>query len=111
MNHDRPFTAQPLTVAQYGRCSNMLRNLGKSYPRTCAECGLGPCTTKPLQPVQPTIPEGCVWVPIEPTPEMNKAGLNELSCVGSCGEASPPSLYDMGCSYAAMIAARPQQKE
>lgn len=27
----------------YSRCSNTLRLLGKPYPRTCQECGLGPC--------------------------------------------------------------------
>lgn len=54
MNHDKPPTAQPLTAAQYGCCSNILRNLGKSYPRTCAECGLGPCKTQPSQSVQPS---------------------------------------------------------
>ena len=45
---DKP--AVPTAVAQYGRCSDTLRNLGKAYPRTCAECGLGPCKTKPAQP-------------------------------------------------------------
>ena len=34
-----------VSVFQYARCSNTLRTLGRSYPRTCAECGLGPCKT------------------------------------------------------------------
>lgn len=36
-------------------CNNILRSTGKSYPRTCKHCGLGPCnfftaqdTLKPL---------------------------------------------------------------
>lgn len=24
-------------------CTNVLRRLNKPYPRTCADCGLGPC--------------------------------------------------------------------
>ncbi len=32
-------------------CNNMLRAERKSYPRTCAECGLGPCNWKPAQAI------------------------------------------------------------
>lgn len=46
-------TTVPTTAAQYSRCSDTLRNLGKPYARTCAECGRGPCKTKPAQPEQP----------------------------------------------------------
>lgn len=29
-------------------CNTLLIAAGKTHPRTCAVCGLGPCTTKPL---------------------------------------------------------------
>lgn len=29
--------------ARYPRCTKALRAEGKPYPRTCQECGLGPC--------------------------------------------------------------------
>lgn len=28
---------------QQPNCNNILRGLGKAYPRTCKVCGLGPC--------------------------------------------------------------------
>ena len=34
---------KPVTLEQYGRCSDTMRMLGNSYPKTCLECGLGPC--------------------------------------------------------------------
>jgi hypothetical protein len=34
---------QPAAPARPANCSNALREAGKSYPRTCASCGLGPC--------------------------------------------------------------------
>lgn len=27
-------------------CNEQLKEMGRTYPRTCAECGLGPCTKK-----------------------------------------------------------------
>jgi hypothetical protein len=41
--------------AMYPLCTDVLRDQGKPYPRTCAECGLGPCkrkltTPKPNEP-------------------------------------------------------------
>lgn len=41
------------------KCNNALRTQGKAYPRTCAECGLGPC--KAIQ-----IPDPCdSWAQVE----------------------------------------------
>ena len=37
---------EPLYKDRIGSCSEMLRKLGKAYPRTCATCGLGKCTIK-----------------------------------------------------------------
>jgi len=31
------------------RCTNDLRKQGVAYPRTCQECGLGPCKRYPRQ--------------------------------------------------------------
>lgn len=50
---------------------------------------------------------GWVAVPVEPTPEMLKAGHESISCVGSCGEASPPEISDFCDVWTAMLAARP----
>ena len=42
-------------------CSNELRILGKEYPRTCADCGMGPCRDRLLQlPHLERIPEGAM---------------------------------------------------
>lgn len=45
-----------ITVEQVTRCNHCLREAGKPYPRTCQECGLGPCkavwNTKPKKPCQ-----------------------------------------------------------
>ena len=32
------------------QCTEDLRKAGKTYPRTCAECGLGPCKRYPKIP-------------------------------------------------------------
>lgn len=55
------------------------------------------------------VPAGFVVVPVEATPGMNRAGWDNLSCVGSCGEASPPEPCDFADVYRAMLAAAPQQ--
>lgn len=38
-----PPAARPPALAPYPRCTRLLREAGKPYPRTCQECGLGPC--------------------------------------------------------------------
>lgn len=54
------------------------------------------------------MPAGWNLVPVEPTPEMVTAGMDGLgSCVGSCGEASPPDRSDIADSYRAMLSAAP----
>ena len=54
------------------------------------------------------MPAGWKLVPVEPTPEMVTAGMDGLgSCVGSCGEASPPDRSDIADSYRAMLSAAP----
>ncbi len=35
------------------KCTKDLQALGGAYPRTCAECGLGPCKRYPRQASQP----------------------------------------------------------
>jgi len=35
--------ARPPALEPYPRCTHLLREAGKPYPRTCQECGLGPC--------------------------------------------------------------------
>ena len=37
---------------QDSTCNNTLRDQGKSYPRTCKKCGLGPCIADRVQPAQ-----------------------------------------------------------
>jgi len=61
------------------------------------------------EPVQPAIPSGYVLVPIEPTLEM-------LAAIGWGGEVDlmighSTAFVETQANYAAMIAARPQQKE
>ena len=34
----------------FARCTEKLRAQGLAYPRTCAECGLGPCRAKSEPP-------------------------------------------------------------
>lgn len=46
-------------------------------------------------------------VPVEPTGHMTNAGWEELSCVGSCGEASPPDRCDFIDVHKAMISEAP----
>lgn len=38
-----PPAARPPALEPYPRCTRLLREAGKPYPRTCQECGLGPC--------------------------------------------------------------------
>ena len=38
-------------------CSEELRKDGKAYPRTCAECGFGPCRKKLKPEPAPLTPE------------------------------------------------------
>lgn len=38
-----PPAARPPALEPYPRCTHLLREAGKPYPRTCQECGLGPC--------------------------------------------------------------------
>lgn len=33
----------------YEKCTKKLQAAGVMYPKTCAECGLGPCKDKPVQ--------------------------------------------------------------
>lgn len=56
--------AEPVTIAQYSRCTNTLRTLGRPYPRTCQECGLGPCKTKAVgpQPASAPVVGGDDWL-------------------------------------------------
>lgn len=39
----------PRPVDTNSRCTQDLRAAGKAYPRTCAECGLGPCRRYPKE--------------------------------------------------------------
>ena len=64
------------------------------------------------QPVQPAVPDGMCLVPIEPTPEMLKAGghtnsewLNDNAPIGESRYALP-----MAGVYAAMLSAAPDHK-
>jgi hypothetical protein len=50
---------------------------------------------------------GWAAVPEVATPEMLRAGHESISCVGSCGEASPPEVSDFCDVWNAMLAARP----
>ena len=34
---------RPPYVHDFARCTKRMQALGVAYPRTCAECGLGPC--------------------------------------------------------------------
>ncbi|MBW8783012.1 MAG: hypothetical protein JF599_14165 [Verrucomicrobia bacterium] len=36
-------------------CNETLKLQGKSYPRTCAKCGLGPCVGSPMPAPAPTL--------------------------------------------------------
>lgn len=55
----------------------------------------------------PAVPQGWKLVPIEPTLQMLRSGHDSISCVGSCGEASPPEVSDFSDVWAAMLAATP----
>lgn len=60
------------------------------------------------QPAAPQALPGFVLVPKEPTQAMVWKGHDALGpCVGSCGEASPPSWADVADAYRAMLAAAP----
>lgn len=37
-------------------CNKDLQAEGKVYPRTCADCALGPCTKYPMTPIRPATP-------------------------------------------------------
>ena len=39
----RWFSTLAARPPEYPRCTHVLREAGKPYPRTCQECGLGPC--------------------------------------------------------------------
>ena len=54
----------------------------------------------------PGVPDGYALVPIEPTPAMMKAGCESISCIGSCGEASPPEVGDFYDVWVAMLSAK-----
>lgn len=41
--------------AEHPNCTHTLRAAGKSYPRTCAECGIGPCKVQHAPLAQPEI--------------------------------------------------------
>lgn len=40
---DEVASEPPPTAATFPNCTHVLMKAGKAYPRTCAECGLGPC--------------------------------------------------------------------
>jgi len=69
------------TIEQYSNCTYTLRNLGKAYPRTCAECGLGPCKTRPA----PAVPKSAIEVELEALKARNAELEAMLSAVGAGG--------------------------
>lgn len=57
------------------------------------------------------VPDGWKAVPMEPTPFMLAEAIDGLgSCVGSCGEATPPEMSDIAESLRCAIAAAPEAK-
>lgn len=49
-------------MTSHARCSRALRAQGKPSPRTCQECGLGPCKDTPGIESRPPVETGSLWV-------------------------------------------------
>ena len=43
------FWGVDVSINEYPKCTNTLKNSGFPYPRNCEECGIGPCKKKHLQ--------------------------------------------------------------
>lgn len=55
------------------------------------------------------VPDGWKIVPMEPTPTMiSEARYGLGSCIGSCGEASPPDASDIADALRSAIEAAPE---
>lgn len=92
----------------YPRCTHVLRLAGKAYPRTCAECRLGPCkalhTPAPAQPEPPTAAgvEPVAW--LDPEWRRGQSYWKHTSPVTTYEQTAwtplyttPPTLTDAQC--------------
>ena len=80
---EQPVVKQDLTPEQPAQqdstCNKTLREQGKTYPRTCKKCGLGPCIADRVQPAQQQEPVACLveteqGVMVWPIADINEAG-------------------------------------
>lgn len=51
-----------MSEAEYVRCQARLQAAGASYPRTCQECGLGPCRAPMVAPATVLLPKELTFV-------------------------------------------------
>lgn len=80
---------EPPTIEQYSRCSRTLISLGKPKPRTCAECGIGPCKTNPPA----ATPATGNWISIIDHAKNLRA--LDVALNGVVGAAEAPTLSDI----------------